>query len=237
MSLPEIYGFNECSEATEHVFAPSIFLGNCNLRCPCCMNSKLVLQKGLTAVPISEVKDRIRAMAAEWIIISGGEPTCTPLDQMKALITELKGMGLKIGMSTNGIDRDYLDEIINDLNYIAMDVKSNRDDDYFRLSGSRSLIGMVVRSKILITQNKIDRDDFDYEIRTTLYPPFIHEETLDDIGGLLRPDDKWVLQQFRRTADMLSKPAEDVQPYCRKALIHLLEVAQKYTKNACIKYV
>ena len=66
MSLPDIYGFNKSSEAGQNEFAASLFLLGCNLRCPYCMNKKLVSEemwepgKPLSTIPWNTVKDQIK---------------------------------------------------------------------------------------------------------------------------------------------------------------------------------
>ena len=54
--LPDIKGFNKCSEAGIDTFAPAIFLEGCNLCCPYCMNVNLVKREVENIVDISEVK-------------------------------------------------------------------------------------------------------------------------------------------------------------------------------------
>jgi hypothetical protein len=81
------------------------------------------------------------------------------------------------------------------------------------------------------------RKDFDYEIRTTLYPPFIDEKALRNIGGIIKEGEKWVLQQFRHTKNMLCLDAREVKPYAEKQLKHMLKIAKEFTSNTELRYV
>ena len=239
MDFPPICGFNECSEMGNDVFAPSIFLGGCNLQCPYCMNSKLILTQS-PRVDLEEVRKYIRNNNSEWVMISGGEPTCIRPELLQNLLNFFKGLGCKIGMSTNGTNPENLDRALGLLNYVALDIKSNNDKIYNSLSndsGSYGFLMNVLRSQALMAEIKLGRDDFDYEIRTTLYPPYIDETSLRDIGTVIRKDDKWVLQQFRHAKNMFSQDAYNVEPYSEKKVQVFLKIAQRITSKAELRYV
>ena len=117
-TLPKIYGISSCSEAADNIFAPSIFLFGCNLRCPYCMNTKAVIANpeiGLAKeIPFDEIKGRLLEDVSGWVMISGGEPLLTPAYRLHALLTEIKSWGKKIGISTNGTLPDVLNMIIDE---------------------------------------------------------------------------------------------------------------------------
>jgi predicted metal-binding protein len=66
-----------------------------------------------------------------------------------------------------------------------------------------------------------------------LYPPFVTEKDIDEIGNIIRKDETWVLQQFRNTADC----NVDIEGYNKKTVDKLLELAKTYTPKAYLRYV
>jgi len=237
--LPDIYGFNKTSEAGVNVFAPSIFLKGCNLRCPYCINARLVRDK-VESVDINKIKQYVAEEKCEWVMISGGEPTMTPINALIALINECKSWGCKVGLSTNGSNPDVLQRLLPLLDYVALDMKCYRVKDYVSLSPEHkkeSYLINLFRSWSKIVENKLSRSNFEYEVRTTLFPPFIDKKAIRELGSALRFDTNWILQQFRHSENMLNKEAYDIEPYTEDEIKKLLEIAKRYCKNARLRYV
>lgn len=240
MKIPDIYGFNTSSEAGQNEFAASIFLLGCNLRCPYCMNKKLVSQSywntddDLKAIPWDTIKEKIKDGNFKEIMISGGEPTAQNPRELLNLVLELNKLGCKVGMSTNGTFPDVLKDVISHLFYVAMDYKGDLKDKIYGPEGVLS----VVRSKCILMSEKYERDDFDYELRTTLCPKHVDKAVLNTIGKGLCGNERWVLQQYRQTSNMLNpEELEDVVPYTEEEIDDLMKVVKKYTNNAHTRYV
>lgn len=235
--LPKIYGFNKASEMGLDTFAPSIFLGGCNFRCPYCMNSKLANNTCELVVDLEEVKKFIIEEKSEWLMISGGEPTCLPLFNIMVLLGEILSWGCKIGMSTNGSKYLRLSQIINHLNYVALDIKASNKKGYEKLS-TKDTYSDVLYSLQYIRRERSNRKDFNYELRTTLYPPLINKESLTEIGSnIINRDDKWVLQQFRHSQNMIDPSCIDIKPYSEEDVKSLIEIAKDFCDNVSLRYV
>lgn len=239
-------GFNKTSEAGENLFAPSIFLFGCNLRCSYCMNGRLVVvkktdyERPVKTVDIEVVKSYVMESGSKWVMISGGEPTYTPIAKLHNLIDEIKSWGCKVGISTNGTRPDILNEILPKINYVALDIKSNSPFVYATLDvkNHEKSFSNLLESKLAIRESKLARSDFSYEIRTTLYPKFVNKNSIDVIGSMLYEDDTWVLQQFRHARDMLGEDeAVKITPYTDEDLKDFQEQALKYVKKVIIRYV
>jgi len=226
--LPTIYGFNGSSDVGESTFGLSVFLAGCNLRCPYCMNSRLVLKQDLKPVDIEEIKSFVSLNKREWVTISGGEPTLD--ENLLNLIQEIKSWGCKVGLSTNGTNCDALRCVISCLDYVAMDIKTSRH----ALVYTDGFINPI-RSLSILDYEKKNRPSFNYEIRSTLYPPFVRDSDIVNIGLLLPKDCKWVLQQFRLAKNMLEK--NDIQPYSDEQVNELLQIARKYVSRTSLGYV
>ena len=234
--LPTIYGFNKASEAGLDLFAPSIFLGGCNLRCPYCMNSKLINCHLDKTVDIDVVRQYVLEDKSKMLMISGGEPFCTPPDLLTNLLDEIKTWGCKIGVSTNGTKVDELKDFIHYFNYVAMDFKSSKHEVYDKI-GEPSLVLNVLVCKSFLRLTAMNRKDFIYEIRTTLYPPFIDKKDIQQIAQIIGPSDTWILQQFRHAKNMLDKNCNDVEPYTEAQIKEFIEIAKEFTNNVYLRYV
>jgi len=234
--IPQICGFNKCSEAGIDVFAPAIFLNRCNFRCPYCMNAKLARGKSDKSLDIEEIKQYVKEDKSEWFMISGGEPLCGNIPHLINLLKEIQTWGCKIGISTNGSYPRTLKRILPLINYIAMDFKAVLEEDYKEF-GNGLGSSMIIESKNILMENKKERDDFDYEVRTTLYPKYIDKEAMHEIGSVMRKDDTWVLQQFRHVKNMLDTIAYEVEPYSKEEVESLVKIAKEYSDNVRVRYV
>lgn len=242
--LPKIYGFNKTSEAGKEVFAYSVFLSGCNFRCPYCMNARLVKGEIEKSISIDEIKNSVKENDIEWVMVSGGEPTCTDLTLLVNLLEEIKSWGCKIGLSTNGSKPDILEKILGHLNFVAMDVKSADYLDYQEIDaeGAMETKNLIHQSKILLEKCKLEhKDEMDYEIRTTLYPPYF-DNIYDDMYRIssfmsINKNDRWVLQQFRHSKNMLNPDASKIKPFSDRFLREIMEEARKYCDDVSIRYV
>lgn len=238
MNFPLIKGFNKTSEIGVNLFSPSIFLGYCNFSCHYCMNGPLAKDTIQFNVNIKEVEDFVKKENSDWLMISGGEPTCTKKEQLICLLEEILSWGCKIGMSTNGSNPDILKDIIKYINYIALDIKASNNHDYEFLTGFKNAHDLMEESKNIINYNKKNRKDFDYEVRTTLFPKIINKNELCKIGSEnIGKEEKWVLQQFIHNKNVLYPYCNDIVPYNFHELQEMLLVAKEYSDNAILRYV
>jgi len=236
VNFPVIRAFNEFCEMGQDVFSPSIFLENCNLRCPYCMNAKLVLGKIDKIISIETIKQYVIENRSEWLMISGGEPTISNEEHLLNLLNEIKSWNCKIGMSTNGTLPNKLKSILPNLNYVALDIKSSSNDIY-KAIGSLDGFTNAITSKSILNEARQKRQDFDYEIRTTLYSPFIDINNLKEIASVMKKDERWVLQQYRLAKNMLDASANNVMPYDNDNLNEFLSIAKQFVDDVSIRYV
>jgi len=236
--FPTIYGFNKYSEMGINLFAPSVFLGGCNLRCPYCINCDLVHMQNVTEVPIYEVKNYILENECKWLNISGGEPTCSDEVELINLFKEIKSWGCKIGMATNGTNSEVLQRLLVHLNYVALDIKTTDYSQYASINSSdKDALIEVMRSHINIVEEKKRRSSFDYEVRTTLYPPFINIKTLMEIGSIVKKEDTWVLQKFRNNGKMLDTKCKEIDPYTDDEIADFMISVNNMTEKAFLREI
>jgi pyruvate formate lyase activating enzyme len=239
--LPKIYGFNTFSEAGPDNFSPSIFLGGCNLRCAYCMNAKIVLDyNNLKEIDINQVKDFVLKNKCEYVNISGGEATNRHAYELINLLDEIKSWGVKASLSTNGLKPYILKSILNNLNYVTMDIKTSESkykDLYWYPIDHRISFDYILLSLKFLREEKSNRLDFDFEIRTTLYKPIVSIDDLKNIGKYLDKNDKWVLQPFRKSKEMIDKNAYDSLNYNIDDFKIMKECCKKYCDNVILRDV
>jgi pyruvate formate lyase activating enzyme len=158
---PQIYGFNHFSEAGPDEFSPSVFLGGCNLRCPYCMNSKLVLDcQCLPTINIEQIKAFVTENKCEWMNISGGEITVQPTESLIELLKEIRSWGCKIAISTNGVLTDKIRPIIKYIDYVTMDIKTSEHRYYLvcEYNFDQKCFSYVINTLNILREQKTKRD-------------------------------------------------------------------------------
>ena len=178
----------------------TIFTGGCNLRCPFCHNSELVLDPvALPLYPEKEVMDFLarRPGLLGGVCISGGEPTLQ--EDLLDFITTVKSAGFKVKLDTNGtrprvlhdlLDRDLLD-------YVAADIKAPREK-YNRLAGVAVDYEAVMRTVTLLRESQAG-----YEFRTTFVPGLLNKADIVAIAEALTGCRRYVIQRFKADAPLL----------------------------------
>jgi pyruvate formate lyase activating enzyme len=107
--------------------ASTVFTMGCPFRCHFCHNPELVLpSKFNPEIPEKEFFDFLHSRLGkiQGVCITGGEPLMQP--DILEFIQQIKAIGFKVKLDTNGYYFDKLKEIIEsgDVNYIAMDIKA-----------------------------------------------------------------------------------------------------------------
>ena len=172
--------------------ACAIFLVGCNFNCGYCHNPSLISGNG-AYVPKEEVMEylRFRRNMLDAVCISGGEPTCNK--DLKEFIKEIKDMGYKVKLDTNGTHPEVIKELLDEnlLDYVAMDIKASpkKYNEVTRCNVNLELI----KSTIKILKNS----GVKHEFRTT-YLPVLDEKDIDEITGtFVGKNSKYFIQQFR----------------------------------------
>ncbi len=179
-----------------------VFTKGCNLRCPFCYNSPLVLNtKSDSNYSEEYILDYLnkRKNVLDGVVISGGEPTLQK--DLKEFILKVKELGYKVKLDTNGTNPKVLKELLDLdlLDYVAMDIK-NSFEKYKNTSGiNRINLDNIKKSILLLRKSKID-----YEFRTTIVKEF---HTIEDIISILNTigDSKYYIQNFQDNENVIKK--------------------------------
>lgn len=249
--LPPIVGLLEANEALQDfVLCPMVFVPGCNMRCPYCLNTDVVLNTlradppygAAKAYTFEQVVDFLRENEETHILISGGEPLLQP--GLCEMVRRFCDMGLRVGISTNGTKIMALHAaIMAGVSMVAMDIKCDMTKAKMSALLGRSEEDVVwniaeIHESIHYLNRLVGQKDFWIEFRTVSYPPLVDENSIRAIGGVLNPHAKWVLQQFRPRPGLLGgDKASAVQPYDDETLDKLLNVAKQHVADTILRWI
>jgi len=159
----------------EGKIASIIWFAGCPLRCIYCQNSDMVGGEGV----ITE-KEALEFLSSRkgWIegmVLSGGE--CCMYDGLPSFCEKLKNMGLAIKVDTSGIRPKMALELAKNglIDTIALDFKAQKDM-FETITGANAfnLFERTLKGLLSI--------DFDFSVRTTVYPEYIDESMLSKMA-------------------------------------------------------
>ncbi|MBI3309192.1 MAG: anaerobic ribonucleoside-triphosphate reductase activating protein [Candidatus Melainabacteria bacterium] len=209
--------------------ASIIFIGGCNFQCPYCHNRDLVLNHiNLPTITEKEVFEFLnkRKKYIEGVVISGGEPTLNP--GLVEFITKIKDLGLLIKIDTNGSNPTVLKELIDKIDYIAMDIKAPLGK-YQQITRARVNKENIQESIDLIKNSKVD-----YEMRMTFVPSMIDKQDIEEIGKLLKGVKQFYIQQFRPVS-CIDEHFDKIKPFSVEELREFQIILKKYIDKVEIR--
>ena len=154
-----------------------LWFSGCNMRCDFCYNQELVLNKGKYCFndTLSFLESRKKLL--KGIVLCGGEPT--NCKELYCICKELKNMGYKVKLDTNGLNYNLIKILINEnlIDFVALDFKAlqNRFEQITKVKAHK--FNNFVKTIKLLISSKID-----YEIRTTYHEKLL---SLEDIHKML----------------------------------------------------
>lgn len=186
-----------------------LFAPTCNFRCPFCHNGQSVLENN-SFIPFDQILSYLdsRKNLIDAVVISGGEPTL--MDDLEEKIIQIRNLGYKIKLDTNGSNPDVLRSLLskNLLDYVAMDIK-NSEEKYPLTVGLNKVQMDKIKESIEILKNST----IDYEFRTTLVAEYHSKEDIAKMGELIKGAKKLFLQKFVDREGVIKKglhPVEEV---------------------------
>jgi pyruvate formate lyase activating enzyme len=184
-----------------------LFLSGCNLRCPYCHNPGIV-DGAFEPVSFDEVREYIvkRGGVIEGAVISGGEPSIH--NGLKGLRGELKALGLKVKIDTNGLEPDVITGCNPD--YAALDVKTS-PEKYHLLNIPPKYND--IRERLRLSIDIVRKMGDSAEVRITAVPGIIDRDDIDCLAQELRGVKKIFIQQFETAPLMLDPSYKSVKPY------------------------
>lgn len=201
--------------------ACTIFTGGCNFRCPYCHNASLVV--GCSPAPKYSMEEifvflRKRKNVLKGVCISGGEPMLQP--DLDAFIYEIKAIGYKVKLDTNGSFPDRLVRLAEQglLDYVAMDIKNSKEG-YAKASGVKTgILEKVQESVAFLMENKVA-----YEFRTTVVDGLHHPSDFVSIGRWIEGAPNYYLQNFVDSGDLIEKGMKGVPKEMMESYMEILK--------------
>lgn len=206
-----------------------LFTKGCNFRCPFCHNASLVTHVA-DAEDISQdeimrfLKKRVGLL--DGVAITGGEPLMH--QSIYSFIAEVRALGYKVKLDTNGSYPDRLKRLIDDgmLDYVAMDIK-NSPQKYDVTAGAGGFYAEVKHSIDIIMHSGVR-----YEFRTTVVDELHDTSDFDAIGAITKGAANYYLQTYKDTGDIITSGlhamSEDRMNEC-------LTVLKKYVPQALLR--
>ena len=181
--------------------ACTVFLYGCNFRCPFCHNPALVTRPPEEGQSLSELTDLLnkRRGILEGVAVTGGEPLLN--DGVFELLYTVRDAGFPVKLDTNGFFPDRLRRAIEEhlVDYVAVDIK-NSPSRYAETVGLPS----VDLSPLLESISLLEASGIAHEYRTTVIREYHDARSLTEAASLIRGTDRYYLQCFRDTGDLLS---------------------------------
>lgn len=205
--------------------ACTVFTCGCNLRCPFCHNSSLVLGK---CEPFPEEAFfsflKKRQGLLDGVAISGGEPLLN--NDIFEFISKIKQLGFAVKLDTNGTFPKKLKKIIDEetVDYIAVDIK-NSPLKYRSASGGDCLEQVKQSIDILRSGN------VPYEFRTTAVSELHTADDFREIGKLIEGAEKYYIQSYVSSDDILDSSKGFTSP-SDQAINEYLNAILPYVPNA-----
>lgn len=213
--------------------ACTIFLAECNFRCPFCYNIDLVLNyKNLPEISEEEILDFLkkRKKWLDGICITGGEP-CVHKN-LPDFIKKIKNLNYLIKLDTNGSNPRMIKDLIDRrlIDYVAMDIKGPLEK-YDKISDVKVNIKDIKDSIEIIKNSKKD-----YEFRITVIPTLHDKKDVKKIGKLLKGTKKFFIQQYKPMTT-IDKKFEKISPFPVTTLEEFKKILEKYISKVEIRNI
>lgn len=183
--------------------ACTVFTFGCNMRCPFCHNSSLVIKREGDDYAVSEEEFfkflNSRKGILDGVALTGGEPLLQP--DIEDFLKKIKELGFLVKLDTNGTSPKKLESLIEAglVDYVAMDIK-NSPEKYPLTVGVKDFdIAPVKESVKLLLSGNVD-----YEFRTTVCKELFTLEDFEKISEWIFGAKNYYLQGFKDSGDILS---------------------------------
>ena len=203
--------------------ACTVFTAGCNLRCPFCHNSRLVIDPEKTSeYSVDEILAYLKKRQGilDGVAITGGEPLLQP--DIDEFIKKVRELGFAVKLDTNGTFPDRLKALVEQglLDYVAMDVK-NSPSGYSETVGIGGYdISKIQESIGFLLENKVD-----YEFRTTVVREFHSVFEIDGIGKMIKGAKRHYLQAFVDSGELIGF---DLSAVPKEEMLEMQKIMLKY---------
>lgn len=223
------------------ILAGSFFLKGCNLRCPYCYNTGLVLgnEENSNLSTVEELFNHLekRQGILSGLVISGGEPLLNPYTPL--IIKKAKELNYKVKLDTNGTLPFELEAILENPelkpDFIAMDIKTNplRYADLIcpavsKFFGKKEYwANLLIQSAKILSKLEADKREF----RTVLVPELVTKDDIKAMAEILPKDASWQFAQFMNK-NCLDPAYNEITPYTDEEIQEIITYAKSLIPGA-----
>ena len=209
--------------------ACTVFLGGCDFRCPYCHNAELLDPDFPPLMDEGELLAFLRKRQGllDGVCLTGGEPLLRP--ELPALLGEIRALGYKIKLDTNGAHPAQLRRILDAglADYVAMDIK-NSPERYAETIGRAQFDVAPIRESVRLLM----AGDTDYEFRTTVVAELHGEEDIRVIGRWIAGARRYFLQPF---TDRETVPLAGLSAPTQAQLDRFLAIAREFVPETQLR--
>lgn len=211
--------------------ACTVFLGQCDFRCPYCHNFELVDGSAPAVMDEEELLSFLKKRQGllDGVAVTGGEP-CLHAG-LYDLIAKIRSLGYTVKLDTNGNHPDLLKKLLADrlVDYVAMDIK-NSPGKYAMTIGLKSIdLTRILRSIDLLKNSQTE-----YEFRTTVVTEFHEADDFEAIGDMIRGASRYYLQSF---TDRETVPFGNLHAPSKEEMLRYKDIAESYVGLAELRGV
>lgn len=178
-----------------------LWFAGCNMRCGYCYNPEIVTGKGKVSFEEVLAFLKIRKNLLDGVVFSGGE--CTMHQDLPWYASEVKNLGMKVKIDTNGSRPHVLENLISEnlVDYIALDFKALPQD--FKKMTKSDFFDQFKESLDVLLEFQVH-----FEVRTTVHSELISQKVLNQM--LLFLDNmgykgKYFIQHFVKESPILEE--------------------------------
>ncbi len=208
--------------------ACTLFTPGCNFRCPFCHNASLVFScvRNITEEEVFAFLKK-RTGILDGVCITGGEPLLQK--DIAPFLAQVKALGFLVKLDTNGAFPDRLEPLLQAkaVDYVAMDVKASRQNYHTAIGLATVDLDSIERSVELLKTSGVD-----HEFRTTTVKGIHTSKDFEDIAQWLAGEEKYFLQQYTPSDDMIGDPFEQ---FTKEELEAFAAIVRRTVKNVEIR--
>lgn len=210
-----------------------LFFSGCNLACPYCHNSEIVLNK-LSSFDSDEFWKflELRKGKIKGVVLTGGELTIYPSGYLIALIRQIQSYGYKVKVDTNGLLPDTIYDVYHNtrFDYLAIDVKTSQKLYKEKLSCPYNDAGFRIGSTVNLTV----AFEIECEARITAVPGLLDESICHEIGSTISGMKLAFIQRFKNTKT-LDPSYSKVEPFTDEELEKFRQILLNYVCECRIR--
>ena len=202
--------------------ACTVFLGQCDFRCPFCHNFELV---DGSAPPVMEDAEFFsflekRHGLLDGVAVTGGEPCLRP--ELPSFLGRIREMGYAVKLDTNGTSPERLRSLVLGglVQYVAMDIK-NSPGKYALTAGVPDAgLERINRSIAFLRQGHVD-----YEFRTTVVDELHDAADFEAIAKWIEGAPRYFLQPFTDRDSVPTEGFHAPSPERMRAYLRIVQTA------------